>query len=99
MMKTYSVYILKCNDDSYYTGVTNDLDRRIAEHNEGLDKRSYTYKRRPVSLVFHSEFQNPGDAIEVEKQIKKWSVKKKEALINGELEVLSKLSKKSFEKT
>ena len=97
-LKTYSVYILKCNDGSYYTGVTNDLERRVAEHKEGLDAKSYTFKRRPVTLVFQYEFQNSGDAIEIEKQIKKWSVKKKQALINGNFDLLPALSKKIFNK-
>jgi putative endonuclease len=48
----YFVYILKCNDNTYYTGVTNDVQRRFLEHQNGDDVDSYTYKRRPVELVF-----------------------------------------------
>ncbi|WP_223275948.1 GIY-YIG nuclease family protein [Algoriphagus aquimarinus] len=55
-MKIYFVYILKCYDDSFYTGVTDNLYRRLAEHNEGLDPFCYTVKRRPLELVFLKEF-------------------------------------------
>lgn len=92
----YFVYILKCNDDTYYTGVTNDIERRLGEHQEGIDVNSYTGKRRPVKLMFYAEFSNIEFAIEKEKQIKKWSRSKKEALINGEFEILPELSKKKF---
>lgn len=91
-MKTYYVYILKCSDKSYYTGITNNIDRRLIEHNNGLDRRAYTFFRRPVELVYFELFQNPNDAIMWEKRIKGWSRKKKEALINGDLEELKRLS-------
>ena len=94
----YFVYILKCKDNTYYTGVTNNLERRVTEHQEGADKKSYTYKRRPVQLVFYEEFSNIDFAIEKEKQIKKWSKKKKEALINEQFDKLPLLSKKDFKK-
>jgi putative endonuclease len=88
------VYIVECSDGNYYTGVTNDVERRIAEHNEGLNKSAYTYKRHPVKLVYHESFTDPNYAIAVEKQIKGWSRKKKIALINGEWEKLPELSKR-----
>ena len=56
-MKQYFVYILKCNDGTYYTGVKNDIDRRLFEHQSGFNKNSYTYFRRPINLVF-CEFFN-----------------------------------------
>lgn len=80
-MKSYYVYIAKCADDSYYTGVTNNLDRRLAEHNSGKDTSSYTYTRRPVEIVFSYEFNYIRQAIAFEKQVKGWSRKKKEAII------------------
>ena len=92
----YFVYILKCNDGTYYTGVTNNVERRFLEHKSGEDSNSYTYKRRPVELVFFSEISNIEYAIEKEKQIKKWSKNKKEALINGDFELLPNLAKKKF---
>ena len=92
----YDVYMLKCSDGTYYTGVTNDLSRRFSEHQSGDDQKSYTYRRRPVQLVFFADFSNIEYAIEKEKQIKKWSREKKEALINENYELLPKLSKKHF---
>ena len=91
-MKQYFVYILRCADNSYYTGVTNDLDRRLFEHKEGLDKKAYTYKRRPVHLVFTIDFKSIDQAIAFEKQIKGWNREKKEALINDEWEKLPELA-------
>jgi putative endonuclease len=95
-MKKYDVYILECSDKTYYTGFTSNLEKRMIEHKSGEYKNSYTYSKRPVSLVFHCEFTEPAKAIETEKQIKKWSKAKKEALINNELERLPNLSKKKF---
>lgn len=51
-MKLYYVYILKCSDESYYTGMTNDINRRLTEHNYGSNTESYTYNKRPLELVF-----------------------------------------------
>ena len=96
-MKKYYVYIVKCNDGTYYTGVTNDLDRRIGEHTEGNDSKNYTFKRRPISLQWFAEFSDIKQAIEKEKQIKRWSKKKKEAIINEDYESLIEYSKKRFE--
>ncbi len=87
------VYILKCSDESYYSGVTNDADGRLLEHNNGLDKNSYTYTRRPVKMVFCERFTDPIQAIAFEKQLKGWSRKKKEAIIKGNWHLLPELSK------
>lgn len=95
-MKRSYVYILKCRDASYYVGVTNNVFNRLEEHKKGIDTRSYTFKRRPVKLVFYSEFTEIEKAIEREKQIKKWSRAKKEALIEGRFKDLPNLSKKKF---
>jgi len=92
-MKRYYVYILICNDKSYYTGVTSNLDKRIWEHQEGLIKSCYTHGRRPAKLVFQTEFNHVRDALSAEKQIKGWSRKKKEALIQGRFDDLPKLSR------
>ncbi len=94
MSKTYHVYILRCRDGSYYTGITNDFERRLEEHHVGIDGKCYTTRRRPVTLVYRSEFQDVGEAIHWEKIIKGWSRAKKEALISGEYEKLSDLSKR-----
>ncbi|NNC45034.1 MAG: GIY-YIG nuclease family protein [Winogradskyella sp.] len=95
-MKKYVVYILKCADDTYYTGITSNLEKRLFEHTDGKQRDSYTYSRRPVSLEYFAEFTNPNQAIDTEKQIKKWSRAKKEALIRGEFEKLPNLAKKKF---
>ncbi len=91
-MKTYSVYILKCSDGTYYTDFTSNLDTKIELHQSGKREDLYTFERRPVQLVFTSEFSVPTFAIAAKKQIKKWSKTKKEALINGEFKVLSQLT-------
>ncbi len=96
-MKDYFVYILKCSDNSYYTGVTNNLEKRINEHQSGLIK-GYTSSRLPVKLVFSERFTDINDAIRFEKQVKGWSRKKKEALINRDFDLLVKLSNIKKEK-
>lgn len=91
-MKTYYVYILECSDSSYYIGVTNNLERRISEHNLG-EGGQYTKRRRPVSLVYSSDFLDPLSAIEAEKQLKGWTKAKKKALIQNDIELLKALSR------
>lgn len=91
-MKRYFVYILKCSDESYYTGVTNDFESRIAEHNDGIDPHAYTFKRRPIELVFLQDFREIQEAIAFEKQVKGWSRKKKEAIIQNNWQLLKSLS-------
>lgn len=93
MVKRLYIYILLCVDNSYYVGVTNSLEQRIIEHNEGNEVKSYTYFRRPCKLVYWEVVLNPTKAIAREKQIKRWGKAKKEALINGNMEELKKLSK------
>lgn len=89
---SYYVYILLCSDGSYYTGVTNNIYLRLAQHNAGLDKSAYTYSRRPLKLVFSEEFNSVFEAIKLEKQIKGWSRLKKEALIRRDYGELVRLS-------
>jgi len=95
-MKISYVYILKCADGTFYTGITSNLTKRIESHQSGAYKGSYTSRRRPVELVFYCEFTDPNMAIDSEKQIKKWSAAKKRALIDGEFEKLPNLAKKKF---
>ena len=90
--KYYYVYILKCADSSYYTGFTNDFERRFAEHEEGTDTESYTYSRRPLELVYADYFTDPKQAIAFEKQVKGWSRAKKESLIAGDWNKIKELS-------
>ena len=82
-MKGY-MYILKCADDSYYTGSTNNLENRIMQHQNG-EGANHTKKRLPVSLVYYEEFDRIDDAFYREKQVQGWSRAKKEALINAKI--------------
>lgn len=91
-MKTYYIYILKCSDGLTYTGFTNNISRKFDEHQLGLNKECFTYKRRPVELIFHQEFNDVHQAIYFEKKIKKWSGKKKLALAAGDYNLLQILS-------
>jgi putative endonuclease len=93
----YLVYILQCADGYYYTDVTNNLVKRVNEHNAGLIE-GYTLKRLPVQLVYNQSFQFIDDAIKAEKKIKGWSRKKKEALIRGDFNNLVLLSKSKVRK-
>jgi putative endonuclease len=95
-MKQYFVYILKCSDKSYYTGVTNNIEKRFYEHQTGLIENCYTHTRRPLELVLVEEFNDINDAIAREKQIKGWTRRKKEALIAGNFEKLAEYSKPSL---
>lgn len=88
MQRAYYVYMALCDDGSYYTGVTNDTELRTAQHNEGLDPRCYTFTRRPVRLVYSSEFREVDDAIRFEKQLKGWSRKKKATLVRGDWDAI-----------
>ena len=97
-MNTYFTYILKCSDDSFYVGVTNNLERRLEEHQEGKNTTSYTFSRRPIELVYYDTYIDINQAIEREKQLKKWSRKKKQALIEENTSALVHLSKKNFKK-
>jgi putative endonuclease len=95
MQQSY-VYILLCSDGTYYTGVTSKLEQRLFQHESGFYQECYTFKRRPVQLVFYCEFTDINFAIDKEKQIKKWSKAKKLALINGDYDALPNLAKKKF---
>ena len=91
-MNNYFTYLLLCADNSYYTGITNDLERRLSEHQNWLHPESYTFSRRPVKLVWFIECNNVELAISYEKQIKGWSRKKKNALINNDWETIISIS-------
>ena len=90
---TYIVYIVECKDWSYYIGITNDLEKRLWEHNTSHDINSYTSSRRPVELKYFETFTDVNQAIAREKQLKGWSRKKKQALIAQNFEKLKELSK------
>ncbi len=75
-----------------YTGVTNDYERRLNEHNQGINKNCYTYLRRPVEMLYCEAFADFTLAISWEKRIKDWSRKKKEALIERNWSKLKEFS-------
>ncbi|MBQ4517378.1 MAG: GIY-YIG nuclease family protein [Clostridia bacterium] len=75
------VYILKCHDDTYYTGWTTDLEKRLHTHNEG-EGAKYTRSRRPVELVYFEEFHDKSSALKRECAIKALSRTQKELLIH-----------------
>lgn len=85
------MYILLCADGSYYTGSTNDLERRILQHQEG-EGSNHTKKRLPVKLIYFEEYERIDLAFYREKQVQGWIRKKKEALINGSPELLPQLA-------
>ncbi|PWG01263.1 GIY-YIG nuclease family protein [Sphingosinicella humi] len=79
------VYILRCRDGSYYTGHTDDLEKRLWEHREGLAS-DWTKRRRPVELVWCDWTGERYDALAFERRVKNWSRAKKQALIAGDWE-------------
>lgn len=85
------MYILKCVDDSYYTGSTWSLKKRLAQHQRGEGAR-HTAKRLPVELVYFEEFARVEDAFRREKQVQGWSRRKKEALMAGDMNELKRLA-------
>jgi putative endonuclease len=79
----WTVYIVRCRDHSYYTGITTDLTRRIAEHNSAGGGAKYTRPRRPVTLVYSETAPSRATAAQREHQIKKMSLAAKTRLIAG----------------
>ena len=88
----FYTYLLRCNDGSYYTGHTDDLENRIAQHRTGA-LGGYTAKRLPVTLVWSDRFPTRDEAFAAERQIKGWSRAKKEALIAGDWSRISALAR------
>ena len=90
-MKKGYMYILECSDGSYYTGSTTNLELRLQQHQNG-EGANHTKKRLPVTLVYYEEYARIDEAFYREKQVQGWSRKKKEALINGNPELLPQLA-------
>ena len=90
---SYIVYLVECKDWSYYIGITNNLEKRLWEHNTGHDEDSYTYSCRPVELKYFETLTEVNQAIAREKQLKGWSRKKKQALIAENFDKLKEFSK------
>jgi putative endonuclease len=89
------VYMLSCADGSYYVGSAtgSDLSKRVSEHQSGM-RPGYTQLRRPVQLVWSEYFDRITDAIAMERRLKGWSRAKKRALIVGDWQSVSRLSKR-----
>lgn len=88
------VYMLRCADGSYYTGHTDDLDRRIAQHHAG-ELPGYTRDRRPLRLCWSERFASREEALAAERRVKGWSRAKKEALTRGDWQAIKRLSRGS----
>ncbi|WP_310467488.1 TrmH family RNA methyltransferase [Sphingomonas sp.] len=95
---SFWVYILRCADNSYYTGHTDDLERHIAEHQSGAI-RGYTHRRRPVSLMWTQMFGTRAEALGAELQVKNWSRAKKEALFRSDWQAVSDAAKPPARRT
>ncbi|MBS1988254.1 GIY-YIG nuclease family protein [Candidatus Dependentiae bacterium] len=92
----FFVYMLECSDGSFYVGHTDDLEKRLSEHNSGkID--GYTATRLPVALVYHQPFPTRDEAFTAERKIKGWSREKKKALIKGQWFEIKRLAKKKFQ--
>ena len=90
---SFWVYLLRCSDGSYYTGHTDNLESRIAQHSSGAIPACYTFSRRPIECVFSQEFPTREEALSSEQQIKGWSRKKKQAMIRGDWAEVSRLAR------
>jgi putative endonuclease len=76
------VYILRCADQTLYTGITNDIERRVSEHNRGAGAK-YTRGRTPVELVFVESTSNRSEALRRENAIKRMKLAQKQKIISG----------------
>lgn len=79
--KNYT-YMVRCRDGSLYTGWTNDLEKRIQAHNQGMGAK-YTKTRRPVELVYYEEYESKIQAMKREYEIKQLPKKKKEEMVSN----------------
>ena len=95
MDKIAWVYMLRCADGRYYVGSHRgqDVTIRVAQHQQGFDPKAFTYRRRPVTLVWASDFPDAIQAIAFERQLKGWGRAKKEALIRGDWRQIERLAR------
>ncbi|MCK5666079.1 MAG: GIY-YIG nuclease family protein [Thiotrichaceae bacterium] len=82
-MSDWFVYMLRCADNSLYTGVTTDVERRVLEHNAEKSVTKYTRVRQPVSVVYQEKAESRSEACKREAQLKKLIKKDKEMLVEG----------------
>jgi len=92
--KGYCVYILSCSDDSLYTGITCDLNRRLSDHRAGRGAE-WTRKRRPVELAFSLDDLSYRSACELERYIKTLTRARKEALIARDPRILALVERRA----
>ena len=91
-----TTYILRCADNKLYVGSTTNIEERLKRHNAGYASE-FTHLHRPVELVYKEDYDTYQEAFKRERQLKKWSLAKKEALIAGDIERLKELSMKGQE--
>ena len=92
------VYLLRCADNSLYVGETSNLQTREQDHNDGRGG-SYTAKRRPVCIVYAEKHNSKQEALKRERQLKRWSLQKKELLVRGDSANLSGVSQRARVRT
>ena len=91
------VYMLRCRDGSYYSGHTDDLQKRLWEHEQGL-AADWTRRRRPVELVWSAFGTSRDEVFAFERRVKRWSVAKKEALIAGDWNLIGYFARPPHER-
>ena len=94
---SFWVYIVRCADQSYYTGHTDDLECKLAQHESGVIENCYTFKLRPIALIYAQDFSSREEALSAEIQIKRWSRAKKEALAERDWSLLKVLARNHTE--
>ena len=92
MQNQFYVYILQCKNSEYYVGHTDNIEQRLSEHHLGTIIGCYTKSRRPLKLIFLEAFNSRDEAFHAERQIKGWSRKKKEALIENNWKEIKRLN-------
>jgi putative endonuclease len=95
---THYVYLLRCADNSLYVGETANLQSRENDHNDGRGG-SYTAKRRPVRVVYAEKHRSKQEAMKRERQLKRWTLQKKELLVRGDVVALSGVSRRARVRT
>jgi putative endonuclease len=88
---TWYIYVLLCDQQTYYVGITSDIDKRLSEHKSGLS--IYTKKFADIQLVYNEKYDSKEDALRREVQLKGWSHAKKKSLIEGKILRLQNLAR------
>ena len=90
VVRMWFVYMLRCSNGSLYVGETNDVAQRVADHNRGRGS-THTAKHRPVQLAYLEQHPHRADCLQRERQLKRWTRAKKDALIAGDSVRLKRL--------